>query len=71
MLLYGNTTKKLAEEFMAVGLIKECTQGKNDINIVSFGPYMNFNTVAIGLKGIYSVRCYGEKKPFDFKAIVE
>lgn len=71
VLSYGDTTKKLTDEFSAVGVIKECVPEKNDISIVSFGPYMNFNSVAIGLNGMYSIRCYGDKKPFDFQAILE
>ncbi len=65
VLSYDTTVNDINKKFADVGAIKNCTQEKNDTTSVAYGPTMNTASIEVGLTGNYSVRCFGEKKPFD------
>lgn len=71
VLAYDATVNDINKKFVDVGVIKNCTQEKNDTTSVAYGPTMNTASIEVGLTGNYSVRCFGEKKPFDLFVAVK
>jgi len=71
VLSYEATSNDIYLKFSEAGNIKECLQEEFDINQVAYGFSFDRNILKLKLEGNYSVRCYGENKPFDFQAIVE
>lgn len=65
VLVYEATVNDINKKFTDIGTIKNCVQEKNDDTSVMYGPTMNTASIEVGLTGSYSVRCFGEKKPFD------
>ena len=65
VLAYDATVNDINKKFADVGAIKNCVQEKNDSTSVTYGPTMNTASIEVGLTGSYSVRCFGENKPFD------
>lgn len=66
ILNYENTVTDINKKFAEVGAIKNCVQEKEDSSDVNYGFDISLNNkVEVGLTGNYSVRCYGEKKPWD------
>lgn len=66
VLSYEKEMENMKKQFAEIGNIKECEKTKENLNTITFGPYMNFEKINIGIRGNYAVRCYGENKAFDF-----
>lgn len=72
VLSYEAETSDMLEKFSAVGQTKECVREKNNTSQVNVGFYFaDSDKLTFGVRGFYSVRCYGENKPFDFMAAME
>ena len=71
VLSYDKEIENMKKQFVEIGNIKECEKSKDSMNIITFGPYIKFEKINIGIRGSYSVRCYGENKAFDFNGYME
>lgn len=65
ILSFPKTIEELDKKFSEVGTIKSCEQDKYNETYVNYGWDAEANGFYFELTGAYSIRCYGEDKPFD------
>ncbi len=69
--LTDGVVQSVMKEFADVGAVKSCTQEKWDSSDIAYGPVFNYSSFEMALTGSYTIRCYGEKKPFDVEIMLK